>query len=384
MNKSVKKVIAVALAAAMLVPCFALSAFAAEPYMRDDGLFGVVPAYATSDKLPYGEDSVTIEFNRVFYDKDEKKLGYFVYDAFRLNCAFDTKFFVGYSRSSNTVYYTVTVISDHPMYICDFDYGGNMGQTAYSLVKDKYYTVTSSSYGNMAMSKKQYTLSFGAEFNTNSDLYKQFYVHANVLPTSDPTPYFSFGSGSFGSYKVYSSFLGPKEYPSSAGSFSSDTYHNFFSIPTEFGISSYAFGSNGGFWSSKFPAFQFCKYPKYSVKEDISKAADDIIQNQDKNASEIISAVEEAVTQIIEAGKEMSGLDTDNNWLTEAITKLNGWLDSLDQFDSQMDENLQENQSNMEQAKTFINGFFGVMPKALVAIMSLVLVVLVVVKIIGR
>jgi hypothetical protein len=380
MNKSVKKVIAVALAAAMLVPCFCLSAFAAEPYLRDDGLFGVVPAYSTSDKLPYGDDSVIIEFNRVFYDKDLKKLGYFVYDAFRLNCASDAKLFVGYHNLSTYVYYTVTVISDYPMYICEFDYGGNMGQTAYSIVKDKHYTTTSTTYGNMAMSKKQYTFSFGCQFGTNSELYKHFYVHSNISPISDPSPYFSFGSGSFSDYYVYSGFLGSVDYPSSAGNFSSVGSYNKFPISNR-DTSSYSYS---GFWSPSFPAFQFCKYPRYNVKEDISKAAEDIKQNQDKNASEIISAVEEAVTQIIEAGKEMSGLDTDNNWLTEAITKLNGWLDSLDQFDSQMDENLQENQSNMEQAKTFINGFFGVMPKALVAIMSLVLVVLVVVKIIGR
>ena len=380
MNKSVKKIIAVALAAAMLVPCFALSAFAAEPYMRDDGFFGVVPAYATSDKLPYGEDSVIIEFNRVFFDKDLKKLGYFVYDAFRLNCASDAKLFVGYHNLSTYVYYTVTVISDYPMYICEFDYGGNMGQTAYSMVKDKHYTTTSTTYGNMAMSKKQYTFSFGCQFDTNSESYKHFYVHSNISPISDPTPYFSFGSGTFSDYYVYSGFLGSVDYPSSAGNFSSVGPYNKFPISNTH-TSSYDYS---GFWSPSFPAFQFCKYPRYNVKEDISKAADDIIQNQDKNASEIISSVEEAVTQIIEAGKEMSGLDTDNNWLTEAITKLNGWLDSLDQFDSQMDENLQENQSNMQQAKTFINGFFGVMPKTLVAILSLVLVVLVVVKIIGR
>lgn len=380
MNKSFKKFIAAALAAATLISCFGLSAFAAEPYLRDDGTFGVVSSYATSDKLPYGEDSVVIEFNRVFYDKDVKKLGYFVYDAFRLNCASDAVFFVGYHYFSYYVYYTVTVISDSPMYVCDFDYGGNMGQTAYSLVKDKYYTDTSTTYGNMAKSKKQYTLSFGCQFGTNSELYKHFYVHSNRAPVSDPSPYFSFGSGTYGDYTVYSAFLGSSEYPSSAGDFSSEYVYNKFPITN----SSSASYSSSGFWTASFPAFQLCKYPKYNVKEDISKAAEDIKQNQDKNASEIISAVEEAVTQIIEAGKEMSGLDTDNNWLTEAITKLNGWLDSLDQFDSQMDENLQENQSNMEQAKTFINGFFGVMPKAIVAIMSLVLVVLVVVKIIGR
>lgn len=109
-----------------------------------------------------------------------------------------------------------------------------------------------------------------------------------------------------------------------------------------------------------------------------------VIQSINDNNIALIEAVHENVDKIINAGSESPPLNTEQNGLTEVISNLNNWVSQLGEFEKQMSENEVENSENMAQAKTFINGFFGAVPKALIACFSLFLVMVVVVKLVGR
>lgn len=98
----------------------------------------------------------------------------------------------------------------------------------------------------------------------------------------------------------------------------------------------------------------------------------------------LIEAQHENIDRILNAGSDSPPLNTEQNGLTEVISNLNNWVSQLGEFEKQMSENEVENSENMAQAKTFINGFFGVVPKALIACFSLFLVMVVVVKLVGR
>ena len=109
-----------------------------------------------------------------------------------------------------------------------------------------------------------------------------------------------------------------------------------------------------------------------------------VIKTLNDNNIALIEAQHENVDRILNAGSDSPPLNTEQNGLTEVISNLNNWVSQLGEFEKQMSENEVENSENMAQAKTFINGFFGVVPKALIACFSLFLVMVVVVKLVGR
>ena len=97
-----------------------------------------------------------------------------------------------------------------------------------------------------------------------------------------------------------------------------------------------------------------------------------------------ITAVNNAADKMVNAGSNSPSLNTEQNGLTEVISNLNKWVSDLGAFENQMKSNEAENSENMAQAKGFINGFFSVVPPALIACFSLFLVIIVVVKLVGR
>ena len=109
-----------------------------------------------------------------------------------------------------------------------------------------------------------------------------------------------------------------------------------------------------------------------------------VIQSINDNNIALIEAQHENVDRILNAGSDMPVLDTDNNWMNDSLTKVNGWLTEIGAFESQMEAAQVENSENMAQASTFINGFFGVVPTAIIAGLTLLLVIIVVVKLVGR
>lgn len=116
------------------------------------------------------------------------------------------------------------------------------------------------------------------------------------------------------------------------------------------------------------------------IKEESNKQVTAINQA----ASRVEAAVSQGVSEIIGAGSDMPTLNTDNEWMNDSLTKVNGWLSELNDFEKQMDDAAADNAQNMEQAKSFISGFFGVVPAPIIAALTLILVVLVAVKLVGR
>ena len=101
-------------------------------------------------------------------------------------------------------------------------------------------------------------------------------------------------------------------------------------------------------------------------------------------ASQIEGAITQAVDDIINAGSDMPTLNTDNEWMNDSLTKVNDWLSQLEAFEQQMNEAEADNAENMQQAKSFVDGFFSAVPGPIIAALTLILVVLVAVKIVGR
>lgn len=101
-------------------------------------------------------------------------------------------------------------------------------------------------------------------------------------------------------------------------------------------------------------------------------------------ANQIEQAITNAAGEIINAGSDMPTLDTNNDWMNDSLTKVNEWVSQLEAFEEQMKAAEAENSSNMAQAEAFINGFFEVVPKGIVAALTMFLVMIVVVKAVGR
>lgn len=100
--------------------------------------------------------------------------------------------------------------------------------------------------------------------------------------------------------------------------------------------------------------------------------------------NKIENAITEAVDDIINAGSDMPTLNTDNEWMNDSLTKVNEWLSQLEGFEQQMQDAEAENSENMAEAKSFINGFFGAVPTPIISVLTLILVIIVAVKVVGR
>lgn len=111
--------------------------------------------------------------------------------------------------------------------------------------------------------------------------------------------------------------------------------------------------------------------------------AEDISQRSRQHAEDISQRSAEH-SEILNIGNDGSTLDTDNGWMDDSLSKVNGWLDDLSGFESQMSANRADNAENMQEAGYFLSDFFNSVPAALIASMALCLVVIVVVKIVGR
>ncbi len=120
------------------------------------------------------------------------------------------------------------------------------------------------------------------------------------------------------------------------------------------------------------------------VDAAIGEAADRVEGAITNAANQIQQAITNAAGEIINAGSDMPTLDTNNDWMNDSLTKVNEWVSQLEAFEQQMNAAQEENSSNMAQAKTFLNGFFEVVPGGVIAALTLFLVMIVVVKVVGR
>lgn len=120
------------------------------------------------------------------------------------------------------------------------------------------------------------------------------------------------------------------------------------------------------------------------IQDSIDSGVQNIVDSFTVVSDEIKGAINEGVSDILNAGQELPSVDTNNDWMNDSVTKVNEWLSQLEEFEEQMQGNLEENQQNMDSAREFILSFFQSLPVGLITGLSLGLVMIVVVKLIGR
>lgn len=134
---------------------------------------------------------------------------------------------------------------------------------------------------------------------------------------------------------------------------------------------------------TEFTNIHVISYPSASYLQNI-KEFEKLHAEMSEGFSSVNNAITQAVDDIINAGSNMPGLDTDNSWMNDSLTKVNEWVSSLESFEEQMDAAEEENAENMANAKTFLSSFFSKIPKGIIAVLTLALVMIVAVKVVGR
>lgn len=389
MNKTIKNLIAVTLVTATLVSCLFVPASALEVSASSPST--VIKAdknnYPDISSLPYGSNSKIVETNKVYYDNGV--FGYYPYVTKRFCMSSDSVYFISgyYNSNYNESYISIFMFSNDEIYEAEYSYGNSYYKDTFKKVSNAKYN-SSSTYSNdssafVKSTTFKYTLVYSMKWD-KEQAYTDFFVNSNFNPlvgtylinrsiiNSVPVTV----SGSSGLY--YSFYFTYSEYPISYRVSSSDKY-NYLKSWSSTGNASY-----DGYFALDNPFLHILQYENLNTSLDSDTIISEINANNDKNTTEIIKAIGEAVTSIISAGDELPTLDTANDWMNEALTKVNGWLDSLDDFNDQMDDNLAENEENLANASNFVNGFFDIVPAGIVAALALVLVMIVVVKVVGR
>lgn len=372
MNKTIKNLIAVTLVTAILVSCLFVPASAAS-IVPTSGYFGADSNYPNPDKLPYGGTSVLVETNKCFYNSDNQKYGYFLYTVYRFCMSADSKYTVSIRDDGGYKAVCFYFFSNDPIYYAEYSYEANAYVTNFKQLSSGQYNTSNTSFPYFSKSSYHtYTCVYGTLWSSST--LSDMFVNSNKAPISSSLALDEVTCFDNTSYTSWFNFA------------SAYTYHHFLS---DYGSRTYFIfrdGNGVNFLHSDSSYYHSLIYPTLT---DVSPNDKDIIvseinANNDKNAAEIKEAIANAVTEIISAGEDLPTLDTANDWMNEALTKVNGWLDSLDDFNDQMDDNLAENEGNLANASSFINGFFDIVPAGIVAALALVLVMIVVVKVVGR
>lgn len=389
MNKTLKKLIAVTLVTATLVSCFLLPASALEVTATAPST--VIKAdlnnYPDMASLPYGTNSKIVETNKVYYD--DGVFGYYPYVTMRFCMSSDSLYFISgyYDSNYNESYVSLFLFSNDEIYEAEYSYGNSYYKDTFKKVASDKYNSSSSYSNNSTFFVKSTTFKYTLVYSMKWDrgqAYEDFFVNSNFNPLVGNylinSPLLSANtvtvSGSSGKYFSY--YFTYSEYPISFYKSSSDKSNYLKSWSGTSGA------EYNNYWSLDNPFLHILQYENLNTSLDSDKIISEINSNNDKNATEIVKAIGEAVTEIINAGSDLPELSTDNDWMNEALTKVNGWLDALDDFNDQMDDNLADNEENMQNASDFINGFFDILPSGVIAALSLILVIIVVVKIVGR
>lgn len=95
-------------------------------------------------------------------------------------------------------------------------------------------------------------------------------------------------------------------------------------------------------------------------------------------------AIDKGVEKIENAGSDSPPLDTDISAFQSAIDTMNGWLDQLDEFANSIDSAGQTVSSYISKGTELFNGFMGIAPSSVIALVAFGVVFLVIRKIVGR
>lgn len=95
-------------------------------------------------------------------------------------------------------------------------------------------------------------------------------------------------------------------------------------------------------------------------------------------------AIDKGVEKIENAGSDSPPLDTDISAFQSAIDTMNGWLDQLDAFADSIDTSGQTASAYIAKGTELFNGFMGIAPASVIALVAFGVVFLVIRKIVGR
>ena len=95
-------------------------------------------------------------------------------------------------------------------------------------------------------------------------------------------------------------------------------------------------------------------------------------------------AIDKGVDKIENAGSDQPALDTDISAFQTAIDTMNGWIDQLNEFADSIDSAGETASAYIAKGTELFNGFMGVAPASVIALIAFGIVFLVIRKIVGR
>ncbi len=322
MNKS-KKTFLTVLSVILIVGIISpLSAFGAD---GKGGVFTPTEAYPYTETLLWDNDTVVVDIN---FDNDHLSTWFY-----RYQCSPDSIHFIARKAVAGGYSYKLYILSNTPVYTYVINTSNGYNGSG-------YYPANEGSVGGFS-----YSTTWELSFVDNSKL-----IYRSNKMTSVPSG-LSLGSG----VVLVDHYIWT--YPTMSYVQNNEQYSK---ITDEI---------NKGF---------------SMVDERLNNISSDITGAINQGAQEITGAINNAVTEIIGAGNDMPSLDTNNDWMNDSLTKMNEWLDDMAKFEEQLEENRQENAVNMGNAGSFLSAFFDTVPIGLICAFTFVLVVIVVVKLIGR
>lgn len=122
---------------------------------------------------------------------------------------------------------------------------------------------------------------------------------------------------------------------------------------------------------------------KNTSASSVSIRVDNFTVN-DMTTADLDSSIDKGVEKIENAGSNEPPLDTDISAFQSAIDTMNGWLDQLDEFADSIDSAGQTVSAYISKGTELFNGFMGIAPASVIALVAFGVVFLVIRKIVGR
>lgn len=104
----------------------------------------------------------------------------------------------------------------------------------------------------------------------------------------------------------------------------------------------------------------------------------------DITTEDLDNSINQGVDKIENAGSDSPPLDTDISAFQSAIDTMNGWLDQLNEFADTIDSAGDTAKDYISKGTELFNGFMGVAPASVIALIAFGIVFLVIRKIVGR
>ena len=104
----------------------------------------------------------------------------------------------------------------------------------------------------------------------------------------------------------------------------------------------------------------------------------------DITTEDLDNSIDKGVQKIENAGSDEPPLDTDISAFQSAIDTMNGWIDQLNEFANSIDSAGQTVNEYISKGTELFNGFMGIAPASVIALVAFGVVFLVIRKIVGR